>query len=245
MVSFLSALLVASTAALAQAAPANSDADIIPGQFIVQLKSGTSAASIAAHHHVVRDLHGRRSLARRGGDDSLPAGLTKTFSAGDFNAYAGAFDDSTAAEIAALPDVLLVEPDRYVYPAALVTQSDAEWHLGSLAHRGENSTDYIYDESAGEGTFAYVVDSGIRNTHEDFEGRASLGYNAVKGVEDGDQQNHGTHVASILAGKRYGVAKKATVIDVKVFGSGGVCIVPKTALPGIQSFREVNADYLI
>jgi subtilisin family serine protease len=151
------------------------------------------------------------------------SGLGKTFSAGDFNAYAGTFDSATIAEIAALPEVLKVEPERWVHPAALVTQTDVEWHLGSISHRAENSTEYIYDDSAAEGTFAYVVDSGIRWSHEEFERRASFGYNAVNGSENVDRTGHGTHVASILAGKTYGVAKKATVIDVKVFHWGSVC----------------------
>ncbi|CAH0053615.1 unnamed protein product [Clonostachys solani] len=208
--------IVASVASLVQAAPVEVDADIIPNQFIVQLRPGIPASAILEHHQAVRELHSR-GLSQR---DGLFSGLGKTFSAGDFNAYAGAFDSATIAEIAALPEVLKVEPDRWVHPAALVTQTDVEWHLGSISHRAENSTEYIYDDSAAEGRFAYVVDSGIRWSHEEFEGRASHGYNAVNGSENGDQTGHGTHVASILAGKVYGVAKKATVIDVKVFGVG-------------------------
>ncbi|VUC28477.1 unnamed protein product, partial [Clonostachys rosea] len=208
--------IVASAACLVRAAPVDVDADIIPNQFIVQLRPGISATSVLEHHQVVRELHSR-SLSRR---DGVFSGLGKTFSAGDFNAYAGSFDGATITEIAALPEVLKVEPERWVHPAALITQTGVEWHLGSISHRAENSTEYIYDDSAAEGTFAYVVDSGIRWSHEDFEGRASHGYNAVNGSENGDQMGHGTHVASILAGKMYGVAKKATVIDVKVFGSG-------------------------
>jgi subtilisin family serine protease len=211
--------IVASVASLVQAAPVEVDADIIPNQFIVQLRPGIPASAILEHHQVVRDLHSR-GLSQR---DGVFFGLGKTFSAGDFNAYAGTFDSATIAEIAALPEVLKVEPERWVHPAALVTQTDVEWHLGSISHRAENSTEYIYDDSAAEGTFAYVVDSGIRWSHEEFEGRASFGYNAVNGSENVDRTGHGTHVASILAGKTYGVAKKATVIDVKVFHWGSVC----------------------
>ncbi|CAI6096171.1 unnamed protein product [Clonostachys chloroleuca] len=206
-------------ASLVQAAPAEVDADIIPNQFIVQLKPGIPASAILEHHQVVWELHSR-GLSQR---DGVFSGLEKIFSAGDFNAYAGTFDSATIAEIAALPEVLRVEPERWVHPAALVTQTDVEWHLGSISHRAENSTEYIYDDSAAEGTYAYVVDSGIRLSHEEFEGRASVGYNAVNEFENVDRTGHGTHVASILAGKTYGVAKKATVIDVKVFHWGSVC----------------------
>jgi oryzin len=224
MKTFIWTALVVANALSARAAPLELvDGDIIPNRFIVQLKPGASAASVVAHQNAVRDLHAR-STPRRDAPSAL-RGLTRTFSAGDYNAYAGEFDSSVMAEVAALPEVLLVEPDRHVYPAALVTQTDAPWHLGSLSSRAKNSTEFIYDDSAAEGGFAYVVDSGIRLSHEDFSGRASMGYNAVEGTEDGDQMGHGTHVASILAGKIYGVAKKATVIDVKVFGSGGVRLI--------------------
>jgi oryzin len=214
-------VIILLTACLAQAVPMDSDSDVITDRFIVQLKPGISAIATAAHHDIVRALHSR-SVSQHDSTSSALAGLSKTFSAGDFNGYSGTFEVATIAGIAALPEVLKVEPDRYVYPATLVTQYDAAWHLASLSHRGVNSTDYIYDDSAGEGTFAYVVDSGIRWSHEDFEDRASMGCNAVSDAEDGDQMGHGTHVASILAGKLYDVAKKANVIDVKVFGDGAV-----------------------
>jgi subtilisin family serine protease len=63
----------------------------------------------------------------------------------------------------------------------------------------------------------YVLDTGIRLTHVDFEGRASFGYNAVGGTNE-PLIEHGTSIASFAVGKTYGVAKKAHVIDVNVFG---------------------------
>lgn len=105
---------------------------------------------------------------------------------------------------------------------ALVTQSSAPWGLGSISSRTRGASGYIYDDTAGRGTFSYIVDTGIRLTHQDFTGRAVFGYNAVSGSDNNDNQGHGTHVAGTVGGRTYGVAKQTALIAVKVFeGNNG------------------------
>lgn len=118
--------------------------------------------------------------------------------------------------------VLSVENDQIWYLSALVTQTGAPWGLGSISHRAPGSTSYIYDSSAGTGTYGYVVDSGVRTTHTQFGGRATKGFNAVSGVTHDDRLGHGTHVAGTIAGSTYGVAKLANIISVKVFEGNSV-----------------------
>src|SRR4051794_5976309 len=105
------------------------------------------------------------------------------------------------------PQVLAVEPVAVWELYDTVTQTDAPWGLGSISHRTPDHTDYLYDSSAGEGTYAYIVDTGVLAEHESLEGRASLGYNAYPGASDADRNGHGTHVAGTIASKEYGVAK--------------------------------------
>lgn len=102
---------------------------------------------------------------------------------------------------------------------ALVTQNNAEWGLGRISHRQSPSSQYVYDDSAGRGTYAYVVDSGININHQQFGGRASNGANFVGG-SNVDSGGHGTHVAGTIGGSTYGVAKNTNLISVKVFGTG-------------------------
>jgi len=68
----------------------------------------------------------------------------------------------------------------------------------------------------GSGITVYVIDSGIRIEHEEFEGRASWGTKFANGGDDTDCNGHGTHVAGIIGGKTYGVAPKANLVAVKV-----------------------------
>ena len=69
----------------------------------------------------------------------------------------------------------------------LVTQRNVpSWGLARISHRNHESTTYVYDSSAGAGTFAYVVDTGILTTHTEFSGRAIAGYNAVRGESNVD-----------------------------------------------------------
>lgn len=111
--------------------------------------------------------------------------------------------------------------------SAIVTQSGAEWGLGRISHRQSPSTQYVYDDSAGRGTYAYVIDSGININHQEFGGRAALGSNFVGGSHV-DSGGHGTHVAGTIGGRTYGVAKNTNLVSVKVFGTGVSLLNPNT-----------------
>ena len=67
----------------------------------------------------------------------------------------------------------------------------------------------------------YVIDTGINIEHEEFGGRATWGKTMPQDDEDEDGNGHGTHCAGTIASNKYGVAKKANVIAVKVLGSNG------------------------
>lgn len=232
----LSILIGALPLLAAPTEPARRQTKAIPGKFIVQLRPGSSPESVNAHQLRVRGLLGRRNES-----------IKETYQIGDFNAYSGDFDTATADTIAGLPEVLSVVPDEYIYvektdfdtgvdgssKRALTTQSGALWALGDLSHNLNGSTDYVYDDRAGEGQTAYVLDTGIRLTHSEFEGtRAVWGFNGVTGSAEqtgtnSDDDSHGTHVAGSIVGKVNGVAKKAKVVDVKVFSGGSVGAIPR------------------
>jgi subtilisin family serine protease len=68
-----------------------------------------------------------------------------------------------------------------------------------------------------------VIDGGIRTTHGEFGGRASSGYDFIDNDTDAsDCGGHGTHVAGIIGGARYGVAKGVSLVAVRVLGCTGL-----------------------
>lgn len=108
--------------------------------------------------------------------------------------------------------------------ATFLTQTDAPWGLSRLTHEKQTAPfphDYQYPASAGQGVDVYVIDTGINIDHEEFEGRAKWGKTIPLFDLDIDGNGHGTHCAGTIGSKTFGVAKKATLIAVKVLRTSG------------------------
>ncbi|MDT7785280.1 MAG: hypothetical protein QOF58_3699 [Pseudonocardiales bacterium] len=103
------------------------------------------------------------------------------------------------------------------------TQFNPAWGLDRVDQRAlPLNGRYTFPDQAGAGVRAYVIDSGIRTTHVDFQGRASHGWDVINNDPVADDCNgHGTHVASTIAGRTFGVAKQAQVIGVKAIDCDG------------------------
>eukprot|EP00931_Biecheleriopsis_adriatica_P085613 TRINITY_DN602_c0_g1_i2.p1 TRINITY_DN602_c0_g1~~TRINITY_DN602_c0_g1_i2.p1 ORF type:complete len:1203 (+),score=241.33 TRINITY_DN602_c0_g1_i2:74-3682(+) len=108
---------------------------------------------------------------------------------------------------------------------------DLPWGLDRIDD--EKGLDNSYDtfpSRAGAGVNVYVLDTGVRVTHAEFEGRAKPAYDVFEGSGPcsetdtscaADRQGHGTHCAGTVAGKTYGVAKKANIYAAKVLNDQG------------------------
>jgi subtilisin family serine protease len=192
-------LAATSTPALAQPAEGRvlglGLAGAIPGRYVVTLKDGTMSA--AGTH-----LGGARVIRRAG--STISAAMTAT----------------EARRVAADPAVKFVEQDRIVHVAA--TQKSPDWGLDRLDQRTVTPSRGYTPMDDGDSVHAYVIDTGVRVSHRDFDGRASNGYDFVD--NDGTAQDcngHGTHVAGTIGGNTYGVAKKVKIVAVRVLDCAG------------------------
>jgi cerevisin len=102
---------------------------------------------------------------------------------------------------------------------------DTQQGLARISHRPKlgfgTFTKYEYEHSGGEGVDVYVIDTGININHTEFEGRASWGRTIPADDTDEDNNGHGTHCAGTIASRKYGVAKSANVVAIKVLDSTG------------------------
>lgn len=202
--------------------------EIVPNQYIVVFKKHTTSSVRATHRAWASERHFETiSIAGHGlGTVGLLSKFTIQDTDGPVAGYCARIPKELADEIENTDEVDFVEPDYKVYALDVETQENApSWGLARLSHSevltADNKGTYTYDSTAGEGTYAYIIDTGILANHEDFEDRATFGYNSVLKSTNSDLHGHGTHVAGTIGGKTYGVAKKTKLIGVKVLGDDG------------------------
>jgi len=114
--------------------------------------------------------------------------------------------------------VAFVEEDGIM--TADATQTNPPWGLDRIDQRNLplNAT-YNYNWT-GSGVRVYIIDTGIRTTHNQFGGRASNVFDAFGGNGQ-DCNGHGTHVAGTVGGSTYGVAKSSMPRGVRVLDCNG------------------------
>ncbi|RYC54626.1 hypothetical protein CHU98_g11583, partial [Xylaria longipes] len=196
--------------------------NIVPNSYIVVYNNTFNSDDIDVQEASIRTAIQKRNLNKRGTSGQLLSTRVRSFSmANGWRATAMETDEIMASQINAMDMVSYIEANQYVKATALVAQANAPPGLVRISHAKAGQNSYVFDDSAGQGITAYVVDTGIRTTHEEFQGRATLEFNAVEGSADTDENGHGSHVSGTIGGATFGVAKNVKLIGVKVLGADG------------------------
>jgi aqualysin 1 len=175
----------------------------IPGQYIVVLKETAGARGIAEGMARQVEAEGGRLLYTY--EDALVG-------------FAAQLSNEAVEALRRNPNVAYVEVDQVVSLEA--TQLNPTWGLDRIDQRDRPLNQRYYYSRTGSGVRVYIIDTGIRYSHNDFGGRAFSGYDAFGG-NGSDCNGHGTHVAGTVGGSTYGVAKSVRLHSVRVLNCNG------------------------
>jgi hypothetical protein len=215
------------TAASAEAAIPGADApNAVRDQYLVGLRE--APASVTARARELVERYGgevRHTYPKRQG-------------------FAARMSEVQARRLAVDPAVAFIHQDLYMSYQDTYVQGPPYAPVPSWGLDRLDATLPTYDSSfslvaTGAGVHIYVIDSGIRITHQDFYGRASYGWDFVDNDAVADDCNgHGTRVAGIAGGAAaHGVAKLAEVVALKV----GDCVRP-TFSSILDAFQWATAN---
>jgi subtilisin family serine protease len=236
LIAAVSTLPASAASPAAEPAPlvGTSSAGAIAGEYLVVLKdaSGLRAAGLdgSSASTIVADAVSRGT--------KVGATIQERYT-NALQGYAAAMSPAALAQVREDPAVAYVQANQ-TYQATQIeatgTEADPTWGLDRVDQRNLPLNSKYYYTNSGTGVTAYVVDTGIRASHLDFTtdaagnaipSRVTSGVDVIGGglascdPNSDFEAGHGTHVAGILGGVYYGVAKNVSLVSVRVLDCSG------------------------
>jgi aqualysin 1 len=189
--------------------------------------------AIPNHYIVVldRDAEAAAPVSRRSSNAALNAAdtaalmpewagtVTQRFDHA-INGFSAFMTEPQAIALSQDSRVKFVEEDSIV--EASVMQTNPPWGLDRIGQVNLPLNHTYSYTTTGAGVTAYIIDTGIRITHQEFAGRASVGFDAIGDGRNGiDCNGHGTHVSGTVGGTTFGVAKNVRLVAVRVLDCNG------------------------
>jgi subtilisin family serine protease len=149
----------------------------------------------------------------------LQKGLFKRSYKFALKGFVASLTPAAAAALAQTAGVERVEADGIVRASTEVVANS--WGLDRIDQRALPLNGMYNFTGTASNVRAYIVDTGILTTHEQFTGRVLAGFSAFGDNNPVDCNGHGTHVAGTIGGNTMGIARGVSLVPVRVLDCAG------------------------
>lgn len=185
--------------------------------FLILDENSTTSTSVQYSKNIndMRDLE--LSIITAGG-----VVLNKYYLA--FTGIHARLSEDALAEIQSISTIHKIQPNQYAHlndepPGdSLAVRS---WGLDRIDQHDLPLDNQYRAPATGVQTHAYIIDSGVRSTHQEFMGRIDNGISTISNPSTEDCLGHGSHVSGTVLGSTVGVYSRAILHPVRVFGCSG------------------------